>query len=366
VATLDLHAHITQRMVENANALVSFAHYPHDDTYSTGERGARLLLDAVRGTTIPTMAVAKAPMVVSACNSQTFGSGPMVRLAVRARELEKRSGVLSVSCVPVQPHLDVEGMGCTAVVVTDDDRELAESTARSLAGEFWARRAEFTPEVLPISEAVERGRSYSGGPVLLVDASDCAGGGAPGDSVALLGELLNLGLTETAYAMVVDPDSVNLCVGAGIGNDVALDLGYRSDPSWGRPVRVSGTVRTLSDGQFRYTGGPYGGTSGSMGVSAVLQIGTIEVLIMSLPTYDWADEQYRVNGMDVRRAKFVGVKNPMNYRLAYKDIASASFVVDTPGPTTADIRRLKFRKMRRPFYPFDDEIPNLPITMVTN
>ncbi len=366
VATLDLHAYVTPRMVEYASALVSFAHYPHDDTFSTGERGARLLLDALRGTTNPTMAVAKAPMVVSACNSQTFGSGPMVGLTARARELEKRSEILSVSCVPVQPHLDVEGMGCTAVVVTDDDRELAESTAQSLAKEFWTRRAEFAPQVLPVAQAVDRGRTDSGGPVLLVDASDCAGGGAPGDSVALLGDLLGLDLTETAYVMVVDADGVASCVRAGIGNHVTLDLGYRSDPSWGRPVNVGGIVRTLSDGRFRYTGGPYGGTWASMGVSAVLQTGTIEVLITSLPTYDWADEQYRAAGMDVRGAKFVGVKNPMNYRLAYKDVAVASYLVDTPGPTVADIRRLNFHKMRRPFFPFDDEIPNLRISVVTN
>ena len=366
VATLDLHAHITPRMVENASALVSFAHYPHDDTFSTGERGATLLLDAVRGTTRPTMAVAKPPMVVSAANSQTSGSGPMVRLTARARALEQRSEIISVSCVPVQPHLDVEGMGCTAVVVTDDNRELAKSTALSLAEEFWARRAEFEPEILPVAQAVERGRSDSGGPVLLVDASDCAGGGAPGDSVALLRDLLDFSLTETAYLMVVDAAAVEACVMAGTGGDVTVELGYRSDPSWGRSVRVSGIVGTLGDGRFRYTGGPYGGTVASMGAFAVLQIGTIKVLIMSSPTYDWADEQYRAAGMDVRRAKFVGAKNPMNHRLAYKDVAVATYLVDTPGPTTADVRKLNFQVMRRPFFPFDDEIPNLQISVTQN
>jgi microcystin degradation protein MlrC len=43
--------------------------------------------------------------------------------------------------------------------------------------------------------------------------------------------------------------------------------------------------------------------------------GNIHVLVMSTATYDWADEQYLTMGLDPAKAKFVGVKNPMNFRL---------------------------------------------------
>ena len=98
----------------------------------------------------------------------------------------------------------------------------------------------------------------------------------------------------------------------------------------------------------------------------MLSCGRIHVMINTHATYDWADEQYRAAGMDVRRAKFVGAKNPMNHRLAYKDVAVATYLVDTPGPTTADVRKLNFQVMRRPFFPFDDEIPNLQISVTQN
>ena len=49
VATLDLHATITPRMVQEADALVGYDTYPHIDLYETGAKAAALLLRTVRG-----------------------------------------------------------------------------------------------------------------------------------------------------------------------------------------------------------------------------------------------------------------------------------------------------------------------------
>ena len=136
VMTLDLHAHVTPRMVRQATALVSFAHYPHDDTYSTGERGADLLLKTVQGEIEPVMALAKVPMICGACNGQTFGDGPMALLTRRARWLEKQPSILSVSCFQVHPHNDLPDMGCGAVVVTDSHPALAAKEAQRAGSGF--------------------------------------------------------------------------------------------------------------------------------------------------------------------------------------------------------------------------------------
>mgnify|MGYP003987048865 CR=1 FL=1 len=205
-----------------------------------------------------------------------------------------------------------------------------------------------------------------GGPVLLVDTADCAGGGAPGDSVALLAELLKLGVAGRTHIMGVDPAAAKKCADADVGAAVSLELGYHVEPRWGKPIQVSGVVERITDGRFRYTGGIYGGTDGMMGTSAVLRISQTYVLIMSRPTYDWADEQYASVGLDMRLAKFIGVKNPMNYRHAYRESAKASFLVDTPGPTPADVRRLPYERRLRPFFPIDEDIENLEFPIVVN
>jgi len=366
VMTLDLHAHVTERMIQHADGLISFRHYPHDDTFSTGERGARLLVRILREDLHPVMAMAKVPMLVAGCEGMTFGPAPMAEMVARGEQLEQDQRVLSVSVVHVQPYLDLAAMGCGGLVITDGNVELAETLARSFAEEFWAKRQRFMPEILPVAEAIARGRSIDGGPVLLVDTADCAGGGAAGDSVTLLRELLNLDITEPTCVMVVDPRAAQRCISSGIGSTVNLSLGYQIDPSWGTPLQVTGSVSVLSDGCFRYTGGAYGGTIGAMGLTALLRIGPIAVLIMSNPTYDWSDEQYRAVGIDPGQYKFVSVKNPMNYRFAYRNTMKASFLVDTPGPTPAHVLNLPFQKMKRPFYPFESEIPHLQPYVMTS
>jgi microcystin degradation protein MlrC len=142
-------------------------------------------------------------------------------------------------------------------------------------------------------------------------------------------------------------------------------VGYKLDPSWGEPIQVTGRVRHLFDGEFRYTGGLFDNTLAAMGLGAVLRIGAIDLLIMSKPTYDWADEQYRAAGLDARFAKFIGVKNPSNYKVGYGALAKAIFVVDTPGPTPPTVRNLPYKRMQRPFFPLDEDIPGLRPTVFT-
>src|SRR5207237_6949201 len=100
-----------------------------------------------------------------------------------------------------------------------------------------------------------------------------------------------------------------------------------------------------------------GGQWGDMGPSAVMQAGSVQILITSKATYEWADEQFRSMDLEAHTAKFVIVKNPMNYRLGYGSIFKDAFILDTPGPTPATVRRLAYKSMRRPYFPADNEIP---------
>jgi microcystin degradation protein MlrC len=264
VATLDLHANITQRMVDHATALVAYTHYPHDDARTTGESGMRLLLQTVAGEVDPIMVMAKVPMLVAGSNGQTFGDAPMHHFERRARSWEADPRILSVSNLHVHPYLDQPGLGCGGVVITDGDPQLAEDLARQIALGFWERRGELMPAVFSVAEAVERGRSLDG-PVVLVDTADCCGGGAAGDSIAVLRELLALGVTETTYLMVVDPAAAGVCIAAGIDAELTLPVGNGIDPSWGEPIAVTGVVKTILDGRFQYEGGLFGGTWGRWG-----------------------------------------------------------------------------------------------------
>jgi microcystin degradation protein MlrC len=112
-------------------------------------------------------------------------------------------------------------------------------------------------------------------------------------------------------------------------------------------------VARLSDGRFRYSGGIFGGTDASMGPSAVVEVGPLRLLVMSASTYDWGDEQVRSVGLDPTAARWLVVKNMMNFRRTYGSIMRAAYVIDAPGPTPSDMRDLPFERAARPWFPLD-------------
>ena len=364
VVTLDLHANITAEMVSEADAILAWETYPHRDQYQTGQRGARLLLDALAGRCRPTMAMAKVPVITSAIHGSTNDDDPFAALMRHAKLLEERPDVLSTSLLLVHPYMDVEAMGSGGLVVTDGDPDLAVALATEIAERYWQRRHDLEPETLLPAEAIRQGLEIEGGPVILVETADCCGGGAAGDSIATLQALIEAGIEDLAYVPVVDSEAAAACHAAGEGAEITVELGHKRDPRWGTPRTCTGVVSTLSDGQFTYTGGQWEGHLTHMGPTAVLSIGPIRVLVTSRATYDWADEQFRLVGLDPVLAKFIVAKNPMNHRFAYGEIATGTFVLDTPGPTPATLKHVVFQKLKRPYFPADLEVEGLEPTVL--
>jgi microcystin degradation protein MlrC len=280
-----------------------------------------------------------------------------------AKSLEQRPGVLSTSAFLVHPHLDLPDMGGGGLVITDGDPDAAASMAAELASMLWGRRLELETTGLTPAGAVGRGQKVDGGPVLLLELSDCVGGGAAGDSVTALRALLDADLTKLSLAMVVDPEAAAACHRAGKGSAVTVALGHKVDPRWGQPIELTGVVEMLTDGRFTYTGGIWEGQYAEMGPSARLRVGSVEILIATHPTYDWADEQYTSLGMNTGSAKFIVVKNPMNYRNGYGGRFVEALVLDTPGPTTAILENIDYRELKRPYFPKDRDVSNFQPTI---
>src|SRR6516162_6594817 len=63
VVTLDLHANVTEKMAEMANALIAFRTYPHIDQYERAWQGAELLERAMSGKIKPRTVIARRPMI---------------------------------------------------------------------------------------------------------------------------------------------------------------------------------------------------------------------------------------------------------------------------------------------------------------
>lgn len=357
--SLDMHAHVTMRMLAAADIIVGYQLYPHDDGHETGQRATGLMLRTLAGEIRPRIGFCKLPMILQAQKQRTRGATPMREMYRLARALEAAGTVLSASYFPVQPWMDVEDLGVAGLAITDADQAGADDAAIAIARAFWDRREAFEVATTNLAEAIRAGLAGDGGFVVLADVGDCVGGGARGDSAVVLRALLDLAPGATAALTIVDPDAARAAHEAGEGAAIAVALGNRSVAEHGAPVPVQATVRRLIDGHFTYTGGLMGGASASMGRSAWLSVGPIDVVVASNPTYEYGDEQFRAAGFDPRARRFVVVKNPMNYQQAFAD-ASAMFVLDAPGPTTSALATIAIPRARgnRPFWPFQrDFVP---------
>ncbi len=363
VGTLDLHANITTQMIHHADGLVAWETYPHVDPFTTGVRGARLLLGTLTGDHKPAMAMAKVPILTSAINASTVGDGPFADVMRLAKSFEELPGVLSTSALHAHATIDVPELGGGGLVITDNDEALAADLANRIAKLMWEKRFALEPDTLTPEEAVESGLKIPGGPVILIECADCVGGGAAGDSVATLPALM--GLKEGfAVVPVVDPEAAALCHEAGEGSTVTVTLGHKIDPQWGSPQTLTGVVTSLSDGRFQYTGGIWAGEWATMGPTAVLECGSAQILITTYGTYEWRDEQFRALDMNIAGAKFIVAKNPMNYSQTYREIAKGEFVLDTPGATPPTLRHFTYHKAPRPYFPVATEIPNFMPTLL--
>ncbi|HET8998589.1 MAG TPA: M81 family metallopeptidase [bacterium] len=355
-ASLDLHGHITPRMVAHVDILVGYKKYPHTDMYETGVRTARLLLDRLANRIHPTMALAKRHMILSPVRTNT-DVPPFRDLMAKTDALAAGGRVLAASLFPVQPWLDVPDLGFASLVVTNDDPEGAQRIADALADQAWARRAECDPQLVPLEEAIGRALRAEHGPVVIGDSGDAPSGGAPGDSNAVLAGLFAHGVDRsgrTALLTLVDAPAVQAAHAAGVGARLTLPLGHSVSVSHGQPIPLAGVVRTLGDGRYRITGPGNAGVIVSMGRTAVMASGGIHVFLMERPTIEWDPGLYRSIGLEPQDADLVFVKSPSHFRVAYGPLASDLIMAETPGCTNCNMRALRFQHATRPLYPLDE------------
>ena len=352
VVTLDLHANVTRAMWENADALVGYQTCPHIDLYDTGRRAGDLLISILRHKIRPTLQVVKIPMVVQAENMLT-DRGEFGQIYDYAKSLEGK-GAISASVFAVQPWLDVDELGWASVILSDNDPAKAKLQANELARFIWSVRKSFVVPLPSVEEALEEALKTEGGPVVLGEGADGTMGGAPGDGTSILAGILEKRIDVPVAAVVVDPGAVEEAIGAGIGNTVTLRVGGKLDPNYAKPVRVTGKVKLISDGEFRYKGRVYTGRLVNMGKGVVLSSGNIRLLISQRPVPTTDPELYRSHGIEPRDMKLVLVKSPLGLRAEYEPIARSIIIVNSPGCCSPDITSLPFVRMPRPIFPFDE------------
>jgi microcystin degradation protein MlrC len=352
--TLDFHGNLSQEMVRGADLLHGYKTYPHVDMAERGVEATERLLQVAAGRIRPTAAL-RMPPILPPLGNQGTERGPMRRLYDMADQMEQDPKVISVSVFAGFPHADIPQAGLGVYVVTDDDQALADRLADRLARTAWDHRHEFMHKGLPVADAVARALAAQGRPIVLADMADNTGGGAAGDGTEVLRELLRVGARSAIVACIWDPAAVTACVKVGVGQRVTLDVGGKVDDRHGAPLRVTGVVRTLSDGRFVHKGPMARGLPGRLGVTAVLDVADVKLILISYRWQTLDPEMIRFVGLDPLEHKVLVVKSTIHYRAAFEPIAREIVEVDAPGLSSSNLARFDFKRVRRPIFPLDPD-----------
>jgi microcystin degradation protein MlrC len=349
VASLDCHAHMTDRMASQLTALAAYHTHPHVDFHDTGHRAMKLLGRILRGEVRPVMVHRKLPMI-SPPERHNTGRTPMAEVMGRVLTSESTPGMLSAALFPVQPWLDIPDLGWSVVTVSDGDRALARAEADAIGELALQNRQHFLPENTPIPEALRIARETPGGPIVLADSADSTSAGASGDSNRVLRALLESPVPGPCYLLITDPEAVARCIEAGIRSEVTVEVGGKLVPEFCSPITVTGYVRTISDGRYRTELPPM---PADRGRTVVLQIGNISLVISETCVYTWDQECYRSVGLHPAEAKLVLMKSAGGFRPKFETFSRRIIELDSVGPADSNLTRLPWRRVTRPLFPLD-------------
>ena len=353
-AGMDLHGNVSPALVALADLFTAYRLAPHEDALLMRERACANLLRALDEGLRPLRAYARIPVILPGERTSTLVE-PGRSLYAGLHEFDWAPGLIDASLWVGYVWAD-QPRSAASVVVTGTDAARAAREAAALARRYWDARRDFgfsTPvgdADWCIAEAVAR----PAGPIVISDSGDNPTAGGAGDLPVFLGRLLAhpafaTGDKGAIYASIPDAAAVAACRAAGAGAEVAVTLGGKLDPVHAQPLPVHGRVTSL------HTGDPVGGDI------AVLQIGGVQVILTSRRKpyhrrYDFTDL-----GLDPAAQQVVAVK--IGYlEPELRALARGALLALTPGAVNQDIPSLPYRRVSRPMYPLDPDMPDPDFT----
>lgn len=348
VVELDMHGNISPRTAELADVLVAFDENPHIDPHARGVETTTIMADLLEPRITPTVAHLTVPIVLA---PQSTGTADLPIRAVhdRVREMEAEDDVICICVMAGFAYSDTPFTGASIIVTTHNQPALAQTYAQELSDILLANYDADSYQALSVDDAVKKALATEGHPIILVDSADNIGGGTPGDGTDALKAMLDNNVQEGTIVLA-DAEAVEVCWDAGVGNEVTLSVGGKSDKWHGEPIPVTGIVKVLSDGSFdcelpdNHFAAFYGNTI-HMGKTVWLRVDGVNIILTTHKTPPFDLGQLRSVGVIPEEQKMIVVKSAVAYQAAYLPIAKGVIEMDTAGLCSANLSRFPYQHM---------------------
>ncbi len=381
VATLDLHANISKRMVTSIDAFIGYRTNPHMDMRERGEEAAQTIRELLAGTKTE-RAYVRLPIVPPTVTMLT-AAGPyadMIDFGQTKIGPGDKTGdkpeIMNVSVMGGFAFSDTAKNGLTVVVTARlasgsnnrRNQSAAQTVAREIAQFGWDNRERFIPRLTPLDEAIAKAKTAVDGPALpalcFADVADNPGGGGRGNTMYLLKALHEAKVKGALVGIIYDPALAAEAHKYGL--HYQFDAQFNRDETtefsepWTAPARVVG----LTDGDCVGRRGIYAGMSLKMGPCAALQIGGITVVVVSHRRQCADPVFFEMLGLDIAKARIVVVKSRGHFRGGFDEFFAHEQIVevDLPGLTSPMLHNFRWSRLPRPVIPLDGGVEWQPET----
>ncbi len=346
VASLDLHANVTQAMMKHCDALVSYRTYPHVDMAETGARAVNLLERVLGAGQAPAKSF-RALDFLTGLPSQCTLIEPARGLYSMLDRLEREHHTV-LSFTPGFPMADFPECGM-AVLGYGADAARVQTATSSLANAIADAESEFSMELFTPEAAVSRAmqRGEPGAPVVLADTQDNPGAGGNGDTTGLLAALLAHRAQGSVLGLLIDPASAGKAHVIGAGRKAVFELGEISGIAGHTPLEGEFTVERIADGKFTCTGPMFSGFRMDLGPMAVLEKDGVRVILASRKCQAADQEMFRHVGIEPKQQRILALKSSVHFRADFQPIAREVLVVVAPGPAKADPTMFNWSRLRK-------------------
>ena len=353
VASLDLHANVTRRMLAEADALAAYRTYPHVDMAETGARAAELMKRRLQAGRRQAMHAMRLPFLIP-LNAQSTWMQPAQAIYEELAALDRRHGTVLSFCMGFPASDFAE---CAPMVWGHGGGEAPTRAAVQALFDRAAEPGQWRQDVLPAREAVVQAMAlaeHAERPVVVADTQDNPGAGGDSNTTGMLHALLSQHAGrrfpgQVALGLLFDAEAGRAACAAGVGATLELALGravptftgHASDP----PLRGRFTVRAVSDGRVTLKGPMMTGLTVALGPSACLEIEGVRIAVVGGKKQLMDRELLRMVGIQPEQQRIIVVKSSNHFRADFTPIASHVLVAKAAGPMAAEPADLPWRHL---------------------
>lgn len=357
IATVDLHANISEMMADSVDMIVAYRTNPHVDQEARAEEAAghmRAMFSGLR----PVSAFIRLPITAPTVSLLT-AQGPYADLIDYGQAAAaKNSAILNVSVIGGFVFCDAPKCGLS-VIVSANHIDAARRLAADIAARAWADRHRFTAALMPLNQAVAMAAdvaAHAAHPaIILADVADNPGGGGGGNTTWILEALYEKGVGDVLMGVFIDSALAEAAHQAGAGATFDAVFNGAEETEFAKRLEASATVLGLSDGRCVGRRGIWAGRSISIGPSALLALDGIRVVVGSLRKQCADPVFFEMFGLDLAQARTVVVKSRGHFRAGFDEYFTPEQVVevDAPGLTSPVLSHFAFTGLPRPVFPLD-------------